>query len=86
MLARVRDDFDLESAYADDELVAHVRNAIEELSPMQRTLLAMHHFEEMSIGEIALVMQTPEGTVKSHLFRARATLRVRLQTILEKRE
>jgi RNA polymerase sigma-70 factor (ECF subfamily) len=86
MLARVRDDFDLESAYADDELVAHVRNAIEELSPMQRTLLAMYHFEEMSIGEIALVMQTPEGTVKSHLFRARATLRVRLQTILEKRE
>jgi RNA polymerase sigma factor (sigma-70 family) len=85
MLAQVRDGFDLESAYADGELVAHVRHAIEELSPMQRTLLAMYHFEEMSIGEIALVIQTPEGTVKSHLFRARAALRVRLQTILEKR-
>lgn len=85
MLARVSDGFDLESAYADAELVTHVRNAIEDLSPMQRTLLAMYHFEDMSIGEIALVMRTPEGTVKSHLFRARAALRVRLRRVLEVR-
>lgn len=85
MLSRVSGGFDLESAYADAELVTHVRNAIEELSAMQRTLLAMYHFEDMSIGEIALVMRMPEGTVKSHLFRARAILRIRLQTVLEKR-
>jgi RNA polymerase sigma factor (sigma-70 family) len=84
-LSQVSGRFDLESAYADAELVTYVRNAIEELSAMQRTLLAMYHFEDMSIGEIALVMRMPEGTVKSHLFRARATLRMRLQTVLEKR-
>jgi len=84
-IARVGDGFDLESAYADAELVTIVRNAIEELSPMQRALLAMYYAEDLSIGEIALVMRTPEGTIKSHLFRARAALRVRLRTVLEKR-
>jgi len=85
MLTRIHDGFDLESAYADAELVAHLRNAIEDLSPMQRTLLAMYYAENMSIGEIALVMRKPEGTVKSDLFRARAALRVRLHTVVEKR-
>jgi RNA polymerase sigma-70 factor (ECF subfamily) len=45
----------------------------------------MYHLEEMSIGEIALVVGAPEGTVKSHLFRARAALRVRLQRLMEAR-
>ena len=84
-LARVSDGFDLEAAYGDAELVAYVRNAIEELAPVHRALLAMYHLEEMSIGEIALVVRMPEGTVKSHLFRARAALRVRLQRVLETR-
>ena len=80
VLARLSDSFDLETAYADAELVAHVRTAIEELAPVQRTVLTMYHLEEMSIGEIAMIVGLPEGTIKSHLFRARARLRVRLQT------
>ena len=83
VLARVSDGFDLEAAYADAELVAHLRNAIEELTPVQRTVLTMYHLEELSVGEIATVTGTPEGTVKSHLFRARAVLRARLQAAME---
>ena len=81
MLAGVRDSFDLEAAYADAELVAQVRAAIEQLAPVQRTVLTMYHLEEMSIGEIATIVGLAEGTIKSHLFRARARLRVRLQEL-----
>jgi RNA polymerase sigma factor (sigma-70 family) len=83
--ARVSDGFDLEAAYADAELVGHLRREIEQLTPMQRAVLAMYHLEEMSIGEIALIVGAPEGTVKSHLFRARTTLRVRLQRLMDTR-
>ena len=81
VLAGVRDSFDLEAAYADAELVAQVRAAIEQLAPVQRTVLTMYHLEEMSIGEIATIVGLAEGTIKSHLFRARARLRVRLQEL-----
>jgi len=84
-LARVRDSFDLEAAYADAELVSHLRAAIEALAPVQRTVLVMYHLEEMSIGEIAGIVGVPEGTIKSHLFRARTRLRVRLQALMDTR-
>jgi RNA polymerase sigma factor (sigma-70 family) len=79
VLAGVSDGFDLEAAYADAELVAHLRAGIDQLSPVQRAVLTMYHLEEMSIGEIATIVGLPEGTIKSHLFRARARLRVHLQ-------
>ena len=81
VMAQVSDRFDLEAAYADAELTSQLRAAIEELGPVQRTVLSMYHLEEMSIGEIAMIVGLPEGTIKSHLFRARARLRVRLQAL-----
>jgi RNA polymerase sigma-70 factor (ECF subfamily) len=38
-------------------------------------VVTLYHLEEMSVGEIAAVMDLPEGTVKSHLFRARRMLK-----------
>jgi RNA polymerase sigma-70 factor (ECF subfamily) len=73
VLAQVSDSFDLEAAYLNAELAAQVRAAIEQLAPVQRTVLSMYHLEEMSIGEIAAIAGLPEGTIKSHLFRARAS-------------
>jgi RNA polymerase sigma-70 factor (ECF subfamily) len=46
----------------------------------------MYHLEEMSIGEIATIVGLPEGTIKSHLFRARTRLRARLQALVDRRE
>jgi RNA polymerase sigma-70 factor (ECF subfamily) len=83
VLAQVKDSFDLEAAYANAELIAQLRAAIEQLAPVQRIILSMYHLEEMSIGEIAAVVGLPEGTVKSHLFRARARLRARLQALMD---
>ena len=47
---------------------------------MQRTLLGLYHLEEMPIADIAAVTGLAEGTIKSHLFRARKRLRTLLET------
>lgn len=78
---RARDDFDLESATADAQINAHLHAAIDALPPLQRTVLALYHLEEMSIGEIAQATGLAEGTIKSHLFRSRK----RLRDVLESR-
>nr|WP_318240507.1 sigma-70 region 4 domain-containing protein [Luteimonas colneyensis] len=48
---------------------------MEALPPLQRTLLALYHLEEMPIAGIAGITGLAEGTIKSHLFRARRRLR-----------
>jgi RNA polymerase sigma-70 factor (ECF subfamily) len=41
----------------------------------QRELLTLHFLNDLSIAEIAHVLDAPEGTIKSRLFHARAALR-----------
>ncbi|MGY0634792.1 RNA polymerase sigma factor [Luteimonas sp. A478] len=77
----VSDGFDLEAAASDDQAIRHLHAAIDTLPPLQRTLLALYHLEEMPIAEIAGVTGLAEGTIKSHLFRTRK----RLRNILESR-
>lgn len=76
---QVSDGFDLEAACADSELMQLLASAIENLPPLQRTLVTLYHLEEMAIGEIAGVTGLPEGTVKNYLFRARSRLRQQLE-------
>ena len=52
--------------------------AMATLSPRQRTIFLLKHFEELSIPEIAEVMRLDVGTIKSHLFRAAHKMRERL--------
>ncbi len=73
--------FDLESSVADEQINACLHAAIDTLPPLQRTLLALYHLEEMPISEIAGLTGLAEGTIKSHLFRSRK----RLREILESR-
>jgi RNA polymerase sigma-70 factor (ECF subfamily) len=48
------------------------------MPPHFRAIVTLYHLEGMSYGEIAEVLNLPEGTVKSHLFRGRKLLRERL--------
>jgi RNA polymerase sigma factor (sigma-70 family) len=48
------------------------------LDPRYRAILTLFHVAGMSYDEIGRVLDLPEGTVKSHLFRARQRLRERL--------
>lgn len=50
-------------------------DAMQYLSAPQRTAVTLFHQQEMSMTDMAKVMDMPVGTVKSHLHRARATLR-----------
>lgn len=60
------------------EIRERLREAIERLSPRQRSIFVMKHFEEMSIPEIADLTGLDSGTVKSHLFRAAHKIRERM--------
>jgi RNA polymerase sigma factor (sigma-70 family) len=67
--------FDLEAESGDEQVAARLREGVDALSPVPRTLVTLYHLEELPIGEIATITGMSEGTIKSHLFRARVSLR-----------
>ena len=74
-VAQLADDYDLQQTFEDAEQVERLAAAIERLPPLQRTLVTMYHLDELAISEISTITDLAEGTVKSHLFRARRKLR-----------
>lgn len=58
--------------------VEEVRRAVAALPDKQRAAVLMHKYEEMDYSQIAKVLSCSESAVKSLLFRAYETLRVRL--------
>jgi RNA polymerase sigma-70 factor (ECF subfamily) len=62
----------------DEELSTQVARAIVSLPPLQREALVLFEYEDLSLAEIAAIVGSDVGTVKSRLFRARERLRRRL--------
>jgi RNA polymerase sigma-70 factor (ECF subfamily) len=58
-----------------------IADALVTLSPRQRAIFVMKHYEEKSIAEIRQSTGLDEGTIKSHLFRAARKLRVCLEDL-----
>ena len=58
-----------------------IGEALEALSPRQRSIFVMKHYEERSIAEIGAATGLDDGTVKSHLFRAARKLRQKLEDL-----
>jgi RNA polymerase sigma-70 factor (ECF subfamily) len=52
-----------------------VRRAVEKLEIIDREVLLLREFEQLSYAEIADLLQLPINTVRSRLFRARTALR-----------
>jgi RNA polymerase sigma-70 factor (ECF subfamily) len=52
-----------------------VRRAVEKLDPLDREIVMLREFEQLSYCEIADLLQLPLNTVRSRLFRARNALR-----------
>ena len=59
-------------------ILAALEKSIEQLPPMQKTVLPLFHYEELSLDEVAVITNLPVNTVKSHLFRARKNLKNQL--------
>ena len=57
------------------ELSLIMRDALRRLDPIDREMLLLRQYEELTYAEIAELMRVPVGTVRSRLFRARTALR-----------
>ena len=60
-----------------------VRRAVEKLESMDREILLLREFEQLSYAEIADLLHLPLNTVRSRLFRARTALRNLLEPSVE---
>jgi len=61
-----------------DEAWRQVREAISALPLPQRVVLVLHYLNDLSVGEIAEILEVPEGTVKSRLHYGRRALKASL--------
>lgn len=48
----------------------HIQNALRQISPRERAIFVMRHYQDMPLKEIARELKISLGTVKSTLFRA----------------
>ena len=65
-----------ESAFDDAEAVHH---ALGKLSPAHREVLTLFFLEDLTVEEIGVVVDAPQGTIKSRLHYARRALRSALE-------
>ena len=75
-------DADVEVGVESRLRVEKVREAVSRLPERYRRIIEMRHYSHMDVNEIAQALNTPEGTIKSWLFRARALLKKDLQVAL----
>lgn len=68
-----------EPAHVTPDVLITIRQALRQLPPDQRALLAMVYVEGLSLAEVANALDVPVGTVKSRLFHARAEIRAVLE-------
>ncbi|MBV8986593.1 MAG: sigma-70 family RNA polymerase sigma factor, partial [Acidimicrobiia bacterium] len=59
----------------DFETAVDIRDTLTKLSPSRRAVLVLRYLEDLSEHEVAELLGTPEGTVKSGLHRARESFR-----------
>jgi RNA polymerase sigma-70 factor (ECF subfamily) len=66
----------------DEELTQKVKAAVTSLPPLQREALVLFEYEGLALSEIADIVGTDVGAVKSRLYRARERLRSVLRPYL----
>ena len=80
------EEFDSEKFIFQGERADILKNAIDALSPIYKTLITLYHNEAMSYTEIAQITHLPEGTLKNYLFRARKALKENLLLTYKKED
>jgi RNA polymerase sigma-70 factor (ECF subfamily) len=61
----------------------HVQDALERLSPKQKMVFTLRHYQGYKLKEIADMMECTEGTVKKYLFTATQRMRDQLKEVYE---
>jgi RNA polymerase sigma-70 factor (ECF subfamily) len=67
----------------DEELAAHVREAVFNLPALQREALILYEYEGLSLNEIAAIVEADVGAIKARLYRARESLKRALRPYLD---
>ena len=60
---------------------ARLRQALDRLEPVEREILMLREFEQLSYEEIGNLMRLPVNTVRTRLFRARIALKEQLMPV-----
>ena len=68
-----------EELFAQRQLRHSVDEQLQALSNIERTILVLYHQEERTYEQIALSLNLPIGTVRTHLHRGRKKLREAIQ-------
>lgn len=63
---------------------SRLKTAIRQLPAGERAAIALYHFEEMRVAEVAVALDIPAGTVKTRLMHARRKLRAILDPDIHK--
>ncbi len=71
----------LQAALAEQHWQQLIREQIDRLPTHYREVIDLRHLQDLSYEEIAQRQTIPVSTVKTHLFRARQMLRIRLQAL-----
>ena len=66
-------------AYAASDLRDQLDRALAGLSPEHRTVVVLHHYAGLPLGEIAEILSVPYGTVGSRLHHATRALRAAIE-------
>lgn len=76
----VTDNLDVEDTTAEEPMRwADLERAVDRLGEAEREVVVLFYLDEMSLTDVAGVLDVPEGTVKSRLHRARRQLRELLE-------
>ena len=70
-----------EDRYFARQIRGRMEAAIERLSPRQRAVFTLRHYEDMNLEEISQVLGLDVGTVKAHMFRAVSKMRDELRDL-----
>ena len=64
-----------------NEISGRIDRALKQLSPQQRLVFTLRHYQGYKLREIAVMMECAEGTVKKYLFEATRTMRNELNDL-----
>jgi RNA polymerase sigma-70 factor (ECF subfamily) len=66
------------------ELSAHISRALQRLTPRERMIFELKHFQGMQLRMVSEILKSPEGSVKTSFYRATQKLRCQLAKYTKK--
>ena len=81
VIASEAETVEVEITQANTDTMSTLHRLVNELPEMARQVITLFYFEDHSVLDVAAMLGCPAGTVKTHLFRARAALLLKLSAL-----